>query len=212
MTTDAPSPRHRRTTHMILGASAVGAIALLALVLFLPRMIGPQAVVMDGPSMEPTYADSDRFLVTHAATYQRGDVVVVASPADGARVVKRIVAVEGDRIRIEDDRLYVNDIAVERRVLGTAGEADEEECIAETLGRRTWVTVHSLLSAPESMAEMTVPAGRLFLLGDHRDRSNDSRNPRFGFVAVEDVVGLAGDVYIAGTPEIVCPSDPASAP
>lgn len=151
----------------------------LGLVLFLIGMFAFRSAYADwyhipSESMEPTLLVGDRVVVNkHAyawrlpftdlrlaerAAPQVGDVVTLASPVDGTRLIKRIVAVGGDRIAARDGVLYRNGSAV-----GPAGRV--------------------------SFAPYLVPVGDVFVMGDNRDASFDSRF--FGSVGAERVSGRA---------------------
>lgn len=126
-------------------------------------------------SMEPTLAVGDRVVVDKRAFYlrlpftdvrllevgtpQRGDVITFTSPVDGERLIKRVVALAGDSVEAHDGVLWVNGIA-------QAGQA----------GR-------------VSFRAGTVPAGHVFVMGDHRDNSFDSRY--WGPLALGRVQGKA---------------------
>jgi len=181
------------------------------------RVLSIEAFDTDGPSMEPTLLDGDRFVVDksaygltlpfselaseHWADPQPGDVVVLRSPADHVDIVKRVIGVAGDRIEIRDDVVFRNGEAIQQRILGPcvpdASTEDTTDCewVEEGIATQRWRTSRSLLSVPESMPELVVPEGAVFVLGDHRDRSNDSRNPRIGCVAVERIRGRALAIY-----------------
>ncbi len=106
-----------------------------------------------GPSMEPALRDQDRVLVTKGYEEpMRGDIVSATVPdeyGEPVRVVKRVAAVPGDTVEIYGDRAYVNG----RRI---PGGADGD-------------------GAPLSFPAFTVPEGYVYLLGDNRQVSYDSR-------------------------------------
>lgn len=197
-----------------------GLIVLLAPVLLVSsvlaplgvRILGLEAFESDGPSMEPTLLNGDRFVVDKSAyglsipfvdeavvrwaEPKVGDVVVLRSPLDGIDIVKRVVGVGGDRIEIRDDVVYRNGTTLLRRVLGACStEPYLCQLTEEGVGERTWVTSTASYEVPEVMPEVLVPPGHVFVLGDHRDRSNDSRNPRVGMIPASRVKGRALAIY-----------------
>jgi signal peptidase I len=133
--------------------------------------------IVNGQSMDDTLHHNDYLFLSKQAYNlggepQRGDIVVVHSSLaldDGTgtkNIIKRVIAVQGDTVSIQNGVVYVN------------GKALEEPYIKDgyTDGR---------------MAEITVPEGKLFLLGDNRQRSNDSRSPDVGFVSEDELIGKA---------------------
>ena len=167
-------------------------------------------------SMKPTILEGDRIVVNklaydlkvpfttwHVAEWgnpERGEIVVFFSPADGIRLVKRVVGLPGDTIAMENNRLFVNGQPVEYEPLETAvsnridnPERATHQFAAEKLTQRR----HAVMSTPainarRSFAPVTVPAGKYFMMGDNRDNSFDSRY--FGTVAREKIIGRAAAV------------------
>lgn len=141
-------------------------LAVLVL-LFLVRAFVAEPVRTDGNSMEPTLHDGD-VLVIDSLSYRLsgpaiGDIVVAEVPTTGERVVKRVVAVEGDTVGIEDGVLIRN------------GQPVEEPYADHTqMGGYYWGPVQ-------------VAAGQVFLLGDNRLESVDSRH--YGPVPVGSLGG-----------------------
>jgi signal peptidase I len=124
-----------------------------------------QLVRVSSASMAPTIQDGDLVLVERGAdAFRRRDVVAARSPATGEQVIKRVVAVGGDQVAIQDGRLMVNGTAVCEPSIDPEGLD----------GVWSGTTV--------------VPSGSVFLMGDERDLSIDSRD--FGPVAVADISGL----------------------
>jgi signal peptidase I len=106
-------------------------------------------------------------------TVHRGDIVVFRYPKDPSEVyLKRVAAVGGDRVEIRDGVVYIN-----------------SQPVAEPYA------VHrgSRYSRYEQMGSIVVPKGKLFVLGDNRDNSSDSRE--WGYVPVENVIGEPLFVY-----------------
>lgn len=127
------------------------------------RLIG-----VDGSSMLPTLKDGDLLVLSMTDdAYHRGDIIVVHRPNEDP-LIKRVIAIGGERITIDDDgNVYIND-----RLL------NEKYIQGETVMR-------------DFDGTMLIPRGYLFVMGDNRTVSNDSRRDEVGLIAVEDVVGKA---------------------
>jgi signal peptidase I len=126
---------------------------------------------VEGVSMMPTLNNKDRIVVDKISYNfnepKRGDVVIIKYPADiREKYVKRIVAKEGDRVKVEDNRFYLN------------GKPQEEPYINEKLIKGFF-------------SEAVVPDNTIFVLGDNRNESIDSRFKDVGFVSTKLIVGKA---------------------
>src|SRR5271166_1274318 len=116
-----------------------------------------QTVKVEGTSMMPTLEDQERVFINkfvyRLEPNQRGDVVVFRYPRDTSKsYIKRVIAVPGDRVRIEDGLVYVNDRQL------------SEEYVPQ------------MYEDVRSYADIVVPPHEYFVLGDHRNQSNDSRD------------------------------------
>ncbi|GAA0314285.1 signal peptidase I [Bacillus carboniphilus] len=135
--------------------------------------------VVEGESMMPTLEDGNK-LVVNKIGYTIGDIdrfdVIVFHANKSEDYVKRVIGLPGDRVSYEDDKLYIN------------GEAMDEPYLERY---RQMVSPGQPLTGDFSLFELTgektVPEGHLFVLGDNRLQSWDSRH--FGFVKMETVVG-----------------------
>jgi signal peptidase I len=128
-----------------------------------------QATRVEGQSMEPNLHSEQR-LVVEKLSYrfhgpQRFDIVVLQVPSQGEELlIKRVIGLPGETVEIKDGGVYIN------------GELLDEPFTNE----HTQPGRHGLV---------TVPPLHVYVLGDNRDRSNDSRS--FGPVPIEDVIGRA---------------------
>jgi signal peptidase I len=134
--------------------------------------------IVEGESMMPTLEDGNK-LVVNKIGYQIGDLhrfdVIVFHANQEEDYVKRIIGLPGDEIEYRRDRLYVNGTKIEEPFLDIYRK--------EAFGGR--------LTGDFTLIEVTgkkkVPEGKLFVLGDNRLGSWDSRH--FGFISVDQVVG-----------------------
>lgn len=153
--------------------------------------------------MEPTIYVGDRVIVDKSAytleipftdvvlaktgAVNRGDIVIINSHAADTRLIKRVVAVEGDTVQLEENRLSIND---EKASVEAKGSSLFLENI---LGHTRTIALNPLPSPAKSFNAVTVPKGHVLALGDNRNNSVDSRY--YGFIPVEEIQGKAN--YVA---------------
>jgi signal peptidase I len=131
-------------------------------------------------------------------------VVVFRWPGDRSQAwVKRVVGLPGDRIQMRQGQLFINDRAAALKPDGIGeaeednGEAEPAHRYIETLPNGVSHLIFKLRDngALDNTSEVTVPPGRLFVMGDNRDNSADSRVPvrsgGVGLLPVDDLVGRA---------------------
>lgn len=164
----APRREERRPTPPPeVGRRVLATIVLVLVATVVVRLTVAGAVRVESSSMSPTLDQGDVVLVTRWAprpdVLRRGDVVVLRMPTDGRRAIKRVVALGGDTVVILDARLHVNGRPV--------SEPYVDRAAIDGYYSRTW----------------TVPPGTVFVLGDNRGNSIDSRD--YGPVAAQDLLG-----------------------
>jgi signal peptidase I len=169
--TIAPVPAEKRPSRTFRFLVDVLETLLLSAILFLVINAVSERIKVDGFSMEPTLHDGEFVIVNKLAyrlgTFRRGDVVVFRFPDNPEfEYIKRVIGLPDDRIEIANGQISVN------------GQALEEPYIqGNTNQPGMW----------------TVPASHLFVLGDNRNNSSDSRS--WGPVPVDYIVGKAIFVY-----------------
>jgi signal peptidase I len=142
--------------------------------------------IVPSGSMEQTLFPGDRVVVDkqayglripftlvkilHGDAPARGDVIVFDAPDDGTRLIKRIVAVGGDRLEVRHGHVFVNGLPGDTRAI-----------------------LELRLGGGPDVAPVHVPAGQVFVMGDFRGNSRDSRF--FGFVREDEIYAKASRVY-----------------
>ena len=152
------------------------AVLLLCLLCF-------RVVVVTGSSMYNTLVDGDYLLLISSTFYrqpQQGDVIVASKDSfdDGKPIVKRVIATEGQFVDIDFGAgiVYVDGVALDEDYTYTATNLDEG------------------VSFP-----LRVEEGHVFVLGDNRNRSKDSRSPEIGQVDQREILGKAFFLLMPGT-------------
>lgn len=141
-------------------------------------------ILVDGVSMAPTLHDRDRMIVNKIG-YQIGDPkrfdIIVFRATEDKDYIKRIIGLPGDEIEYRNDKLYVNGKAYEEPYLDK-----QKKQIAD--GPLTYD-----FTLEEMTGKKTVPKDQLFVLGDNRRFSKDSRS--IGTVSMDRVIGKANMLY-----------------
>ena len=149
-------------------------IVFLALVLYVVIQYAVQTVHVLGSSMFPTLHDND-LLVASKISYklhapQRGDIIVFKPPDEASRdFIKRIIALPGERIRITNGVVYIND-----------------QVLREPYLPEKWTYNNNW---PASGQDQIMPTGEYFVMGDNRNHSSDSRT--FCPITLQSILGKA---------------------
>lgn len=144
---------------------------LLAVILFVGINAVSARVRVDGYSMQPTLEDGE-FILVNKMSYQwsevdRGDIIVFHFPINPEEeLIKRVIGLPGDSVVVQNNQVFVN------------GQALNEPYISQ---------------APMYSGEWVVQENYLFVLGDNRNNSNDSKD--WGMLPMENIVGKAVVIY-----------------
>lgn len=127
-----------------------------------------------GASMEPTFSSGD-YILTAKITYklrspERGDVVVFQSPKNpDIEYIKRVVGLPGDKILVKNNEVYINESMLNEHYISAKTNLWEGGFLKEG-------------------QEMVVPENDIFVMGDNRPRSSDSRE--FGPISIDSIIGV----------------------
>lgn len=170
--TSEPTPSTPPTEHPL---SEIIRFAIIALIIVVPiRMFVAQPFIVSGASMQETF-QSGEYLIVDQLTYhfespERGEVIIFRYPRDLSKFfIKRVIAVPGDTIRIEEDRVTI-----------TNEQHPDGFLIDEPYVRSM---------QPAGVIEETLGDGEYFVMGDNRDFSSDSR--AWGVLQEERIIGRA---------------------
>jgi signal peptidase I len=124
---------------------------------------------------------------------ERGDVIVFRLPGEEALFVKRVIGLPGDRISIENGKVILNEVAVTANPSLETGLSNEILKSLESTGKSTHIVMRrSEASEADFLAPLVVPPGELFVLGDYRSESVDSR--QWGTIPIASVEGRVARV------------------
>ena len=153
-------------------------------------------------SMRPTLRVGERWIAVmnqyHDALPRRGNVIVFRNPRKPEQDwVRRLIGLPGDQIQISRGRLLINEMEVERSPEGA--EENDGASYRETLpnGNSHLIFEHTDDSAADQSDTYVFPERHVFVLGDNRDFSLDSRHAEVGMVPVDMIMGEAKVVYLS---------------
>ena len=177
--TEPPKPQSKANGVLSYIYDLVRLLAVIVLV----SMLLFRVVVVSGPSMYDTFYDGDYLLVLGNLFYRdpkAGDIVIVSKDSfdNGKPIVKRVIATEGQKVDIDFTRgvVYVYDVALVEPY------------------------THTMTNLQEGVQfPITVDEGCVFVLGDNRNDSKDSRDPEIGQVDQREVLGKVLFLFLPGT-------------
>src|ERR1700680_1769174 len=171
----AATPAARASTASSLLRELVE-VVVLAVILYFGISFAVQAVHVEGLSMYATLDDND-YLIANKIDYrlhspQRGDIIILRPPSDNSKdFIKRVIALPGERLLIRDGHVYINGHLLDQPYLPEA-----------------WTTLNN--PARWSVGDgAVIPANEYFVMGDNRNRSQDSRI--FGPIGRDRIDGKA---------------------
>ena len=157
-------------------------VILLAIILLVFLLLG-RIVVVSGPSMMNTLIDGDYLLVIGKPFYstpQVGDVVVVSKDTfkSGEPIIKRVIAIEGQTVQIVENNVYVDGVLLNEAYISSQTNApygNQYSCV--------------------------VADGCVFVMGDNRSVSKDSRSTEIGQIDCREIIGKAVFLFLPGMDE-----------
>ena len=156
---------------------AFGLAAIIRYFLFTP-------IVVDGESMMPTLEDGDKMIVNKIGYTigepERFDIVVFHAP-EQKDYIKRVIGLPGDHIEYRDDQLFIN------------GEAYDEPYLDEYKEAVTDGTLTEDFTLEDKIQRETVPEGHVFVMGDNRRFSKDSRH--IGVIPFDEIIGSTSLIF-----------------
>ena len=149
-------------------------IAIIFVVSFVIRMFVLQPFVVEGQSMEPSFHNQEYLLAEkitkYFKDYKRGDVIIFKSPSENFNLIKRIIAIPGEKVVIEDGKIEIFKNPFAKNGL----EVEEKYILPDE-------------SQNQDPVEVTLKSDQYFVLGDNRTNSVDSRS--FGPIKKDQIIG-----------------------
>lgn len=156
-------------------------VFLFLLFFLLIRTYVFEQAIVDGDSMVPTLLDKQKLIYSKIFEPENGDIVI----ADNDKldlIVKRVIATEGQTLDIIDGKVYVDGEEVNEQIYKGQGDVLKADYFVNSeTEKRAYNT--------ELQYPVTIPEGCVFLMGDNRYRSEDSRGYVVGFVRKEEIIG-----------------------
>lgn len=159
----------------------IRALVIALIIALVVRFFFFSPIVVDGPSMNPTLEDRDRMIVNKFVydlrEPKRFDIVVFHA-SEESDYIKRVIGLPGEHLAYENEQLYIDGQAI-------------EEPFKDASNAYQSTDPFQLEGLFEN--DSVVPEGHVFVLGDNRKNSSDSRE--FGFISIDSIVGKVGMTY-----------------
>ncbi|WP_087071264.1 signal peptidase I [Paenibacillus bovis] len=165
----------------------IKAIVVALLLVIVIRWFLFEPFIVDGPSMQPNFHTGERVIVNKILYDVRdpkpGEVVVLKVPSQHRDFIKRVIAVGGDTVKVEGDTLTVNGKVMSEPYIQAA--IDNAHAQGSDYNINNFPT--------EQLPDGKVPQGYVFVMGDNRSNSQDSR--MIGYVPLGDIIGRADVIF-----------------
>ncbi|MGN0601182.1 MAG: signal peptidase I [Oscillospiraceae bacterium] len=138
-----------------------------------------RTVVVVGDSMNPNFINGDRLIITHLkSSVEKGEILVMNSHGLNETIIKRCIGTEGDKVKIDynQNKIWVN------------GKEIEDDYINGAMVDKEFYFDPQYM-VESGVYEYTVPENKVFVMGDNRNHSADSRYSQVGFIDEEDILG-----------------------
>lgn len=161
-------------------------VALIFALLVRKFLFSP--IIVEGPSMQPTLFSQDQMIVNKFSYYfkepERFDIVVFHA-SEQKDFIKRVIGLPGEHVKVEDDVLYID------------GEPIEQPFLPNVSATHEFYHVNTADFSLENLKGNyeTIPEGYIFVLGDNRHNSTDSRHEDVGLVPLDQIVGKTNVIY-----------------
>jgi signal peptidase I len=167
--------------------SWIKSIIIACILAFVVREYLFTPIVVDGESMMPTLKDSEHIILNEVGknkvnNIKRFDIIVFHATKE-KDYIKRVIGLPGDHIEYRNDTLYIN------------GKKYEEPYLDQYKKEIGTGPLTEDFKLEDYTARKTVPKGQLFVMGDNRMYSLDSRSPKVGTISVDKIVGKAKLAY-----------------
>ncbi len=170
----------------------IKALAIAGVLVLVIRWFLLSPFIVDGPSMEPNFWNRERIIVNKIIydirEPKRGEVIVFHVPEEGRDFIKRVIALPGETVKVDGDQVYINGEPLDETYLQ---EAYEE---AHAQGELYNSYREERSNFPNgSFLDGVVPEGTVFVMGDNRSNSEDSR--MIGYIPTDRIVGRADLIF-----------------
>lgn len=164
--TETRAMRRARTFFDFIEIATFTVLIILLLSCFLLRH-----AVVDGGSMDQTLADGQHLIISDFLYTPKNGDIIVFQPLNAEKttpLIKRVIAIEGQTVQMQNGVVYVNGVAISEPYVFLDGEISPDH---------------------KDYPEILIPEGYVFVLGDHRNNSKDSRYDEIGLVDVRSILG-----------------------